>query len=617
MSILEFMEMSVGDCIIYALVSLIAIICYAGVGSVFAPRQGLALRAVIGMSFTAGLVVLSLSWAAVLAKYIIFASVLVGAAVTLYRRSLSRQTLLALVPTVLLFIFFLAKILSWVMPEQGIIEYNCHSTYFSDIAIEAVRAEYFSRVRIADIYPYEWSRYHMFNGAYTATLLAFLPKANYLSYLLMKFMTIALYMGAVFELVREQSKNFKIAAAKFLLGMGLVYLAAFKLVTWSAFTNNYSCAFMLLLTWLLFAAKKYRLAVIFAIAFAATASRSILPGTGLFFYGIYLVLKENGYSFKHIGQLLLKDKCLTAFVLALGLSILATGLSGKLPARESAFNYFHFLGNITSWGWNGLMPIGGYISRIVAVYPHQKIVSELLIVVIYAVLIYANREFLKNLWQRLTPHHRAIKTIGLILLLATISIVVFSHHRKDRYYQLSTFIMIYAVPIMTVLMTARAQMRRVALIFIGIAIAQCSIFNAGVTIPNYTLIAIIIVGLFVDLLVEKINMWRYAKITVIAGIIVGTAALASYNFQIPFWGDETDGYHIYHKLTYVAKTEMPFEYYSDDDADLARLNALKGNRVHYNILPDVQDETMRMISMSMRFLPKNYRENGILPSTAP
>lgn len=616
MSILEFMEMSVGDCIIYALVSLIAIICYAGVGSIFAPRQGLALRAVIGMSFTAGFVVLSLSWAAVLAKYIIFASVLVGAAVTLYRRSLSRQTLLALVPTVLLFTFFLAKILSWVMPEQGIIEYNCHSVYFSDIPIEAARAEYFSRVRLADVYPYEWSRYHMFNGAYTATLLAFLPKANYLSYLLMKFMTIALYMGAVFELVREQSKNFKIAVTKFLLGMGLVYLAAFKLVTLSAYINNYSCAFMLLLAWLLFAVRKYRLAVIFAIAFAATGGRSILPGTGLFFYGLYLVLKENGYSFKHIGQLLRKDKYLTAFILVLGFSILATGLSGKSPSGQVVFN-FHFIANITSWGWNVLMPLGGYLMQIIAVDPRQRIVSELLIAVIYTVLIYANREALKNIWQRLTPYHRAIKIIGLILLLATISIVVFSHHRRIRCYQLSTFVIIYAVPIMAVLMAAREQMRRVALIFINIAIAQGLIFDANVVSQNYALIAIIVVGLFVDLLVEKINVWRYAKNTVIAGIIVGTAALASYNFQVPLWGEKDYFFQVYHELVVVEKTDKPFEYYSADDAALARLNAMKGNRVHYNILPDVSEKTMQINSISMRFLPKDYRENGILPSTAP
>lgn len=611
MSILEFMEMSVSGCVLYAVVSLVAIICYAGVGSIFAPRQGVALRAVIGMSFTAGLVVLSLSWAAVLAKYIIFASVIVGAAVTIYRRSFSRKTLLALVPTVLLFIFFLAKILSWVMPEQGIIEYNCHLVYFSDISIEAVRAEYFSRVRIADVYPYEWSRYHMFNGAYTATLLAFLPKANYLSYLLMKFMTIALYMGAVFELIREQSNSLKIAVTKFLLGMGLLYLAAFKIVTWSAFSNNYSCAFMLLLTWLLFAAKKYRLAAILAIAFAATASRSILPGTGLFTYGIYLALKENGYSFKNVGKFLLKDKCLTAFVLALGLSILATGLSGRSPYGQQVFN-LHFIANIASL-WNGFVPLGGYINRIITAYPHQKIVSELLILVIYAILIYANRQILKNLWQRLTPYHRTIKIIGLILLLATISIVVFSHHRKDRYYQLSTLIMIYAVPIMAMLMAARGQLRRIAFIFIGISIAQCLVLFPGITMPNYALIFIIVVGLFVDWLVEKINVWRYAKVTVIAGIIVGMTALVSYNFQIPFWGEDEDFFHVYHKLVAVAKTDKPFEYYSADDAALARLNAMKGNRVHYNILPDVGEKTMQINSISMRFLRKDYRDNGILP----
>ena len=81
-----------------------------------------------------------------------------------------------------------------------------------------------------------------------------------------------------------------------------------------------------------------------------------------------------------------------------------------------------------------------------------------------------------------------------------------------------------------------------------------------------------------------------------------------YDFHNSFFAYNEDHYHVCLELKDVPYSEEPFVYYSEDDSDFAKLNAIKGNRIQYSMAPDVSNPHMYMNSMAMGFLPKGYKE---------
>ena len=78
-----------------------------------------------------------------------------------------------------------------------------------------------------------------------------------------------------------------------------------------------------------------------------------------------------------------------------------------------------------------------------------------------------------------------------------------------------------------------------------------------------------------------------------------------YDFRFSFFGSPNDFYHTKLKLQNISYIQEPFVYESDGDADFAKLNALKGNRVHYLMTPNYSDSMMNKNSMTMRFIPED------------
>ena len=79
------------------------------------------------------------------------------------------------------------------------------------------------------------------------------------------------------------------------------------------------------------------------------------------------------------------------------------------------------------------------------------------------------------------------------------------------------------------------------------------------------------------------------------------------NYQNIFFFNPAGHYHEVLKLQEVKYSNAPFEYHTSDDANLAKLNGIKGNRTHWNVAPDLSDIVIKHVSMAMRFVPESYQ----------
>ena len=363
MSILDFVEMSVGECIFCCLTAFFVCYAYSGIGYLFLKKHDITVQAVAGMTFVGAIVILCAEFCAGAAKYVIVTGAVTGIIVTIYRiiKKKMANPIISISATAVLFLIFIVHIFVNVVPQNGMMDYNCHLTYFSGIPLELAKADYFSRIRLMDIYPYVWSKYHFFNGSYTAIPLLFFTKYNLISYLFAKFLTVALYAGAIFELLRKKYE-IKRATIGFILGIGAFFVLEYNGLTWSLSTNNYSCIFMFLIAWLLFDLKDYGAAAMFSIGFAVTKAGSILSGACLFLFGLFLMLKEDNFK---IGKFIKREYKIGIYSIVVGLGVLATAFVGGAAVGENGISFGSIgvlVGNIFRAEWLPVVPMGGVIT---------------------------------------------------------------------------------------------------------------------------------------------------------------------------------------------------------------------------------------------------------------
>lgn len=191
--------------------------------------------------------------------------------------------------------------------------------------------------------------------------------------------------------------------------------------------------------------------------------------------------------------------------------------------------------------------------------------------------------------------------ISILFLLESLYVV------NDKKYVIVAFVLFYILPIMGTFAGINRNMRGTLFVFVVSALLTCALFSAGVSIPNYCIISFLLIITFAEQVIEElydnVKMKRYIlSITCILGIFY----IVSNNFQSILFLNPNDSYHEVLSLQKVEYKDEPFNYSSETDAELAKLNALKANHIHYNILPSRADETMAKTSMAMSFLPEGY-----------
>ena len=78
MSVLDFVEMSILECVILCAFSFFISVCFSSIGRLFLKQEGIILQSVVGMSVVAAVVLVSISYNAFFAKYVIFAGIVLS-----------------------------------------------------------------------------------------------------------------------------------------------------------------------------------------------------------------------------------------------------------------------------------------------------------------------------------------------------------------------------------------------------------------------------------------------------------------------------------------------------------------------------------------------------------
>lgn len=605
MSILDFVGMTVPESLLLCLASLVLFLCLSSVGAIFICGRNLLVQAVAGAGLLAAVLVICVSFAAAAAKYVIFGVLALSAAGMVFRLMTRRITfgdfLSALWPVAIIYGFFLVKFFLWIVPANGIIDFNCHTPYFFGISLEIFQADYWSRLRIIDAYPFEWSKYHFFNGCMSAIPLAVFPDRNVVTYNYAHSLAISFFTAAIFSYLREKMTT-KRAAAFFVAGSVVMFAGAFNMVTWSLFTNHWSSVLLMVLACLMFWHGEHREAGLVAMLLALSTSRTVLTGGLFFLWACVLLYRESG---KDVRCLWGEQRSFLVYSILVGAGVLCMTLSGQMPEGGSVLS-FNVFENVFSDGWLCLIPNGAALLRIFGKPEGYGVAGEPLMILVYAYLILRNRAALATFCRRYQRKIVAVFSVVAAAMLLYAAYKVLGQGKAmnwSRLLKVAQLLVLYVLPVTSALLAADGQFRIPVRLFLIGAFAELAVLNAGVSIDNYSLIVVPVVLSFLFCMAEDFHQaWgRLARSATAIALAVGCVCCCTYDYEMAFWGASWDHYHVYLPLAPVERSADPFVYHGPGDVDQAKLNAMRGNRVHYDVPLDREDKDLRMVTMSMHF----------------
>lgn len=355
MDIFEFSNYTLQKMFFDAFCCSIAMFIFSELGGVFV-KNDRNVKALVGISFISLINVVALSFFAVAVKYIIILLFFVSTALCIINRKEMFSLESAKSLLIVIFISLYLTFLYYTNAHSEYYVYNSHEPYFLGPSIEALRAEYFSRLRVLDNYPLIMSKYHFFNTAFISVPLFFIASKTIVSAELAKIVLLSYFIGAAIRLTAQRGKLLN-NIFMILFSMALLQTVFANNVHWSIVTNNFSAVGFFALASILFYRKMFLSSIILICVWAATVSRSIVPGFVMAIFVTYVAISEikskneNLNFFGAIKELSTKSTVLFAFITAL--SIIVTIFSGALVEETTPFA--RAFDTIFNYGWTYLL----------------------------------------------------------------------------------------------------------------------------------------------------------------------------------------------------------------------------------------------------------------------
>jgi len=214
--------------------------------------------------------------------------------------------------------------------------FNGHDPYFYGIPFEIIEGDYFTRIKVWDNYPYEWSKYHFFNGSLYSIFLYFTGVKNLFLWKLLK---LTFFSFSCF-LLEEVSKGFH--------KQNLIFISiiiCINSIGWMFSTNGEFSALFLLSGFFLYLKKDTFYSFLFLVFFTCTLSRNLIPGTFL------ILLFFSNHLFKYF-----KTRSILLIIPPI-LNLFSTICFGKTPLKRD-INFFlegKFIGDLVYNGWSDLL----------------------------------------------------------------------------------------------------------------------------------------------------------------------------------------------------------------------------------------------------------------------
>lgn len=236
----------------------------------------------------------------------------------------------------LLFISGILSVLYVIFNLNNVFIFNGHDPYFYGIPFEIIEGDYFTRIKVWDNYPKEWSKYHFFNGSLYSIYLFFTGIKNLFLWKLLKLM----FFIFSFFFIKEISENYK-KQNLFFLGF-LICIFSFG---WMFSTNGEFSTLFFIASVFFYLKKQKIFSFIFLVFFICVLSRNLIPG------GCVLLLLFSKDLLKFI-----KTRYVV-FLIPPALNVLATIFCGVSPI-DRGLDFFikgKFLGDFLYNGWSSLL----------------------------------------------------------------------------------------------------------------------------------------------------------------------------------------------------------------------------------------------------------------------
>lgn len=243
-----------------------------------------------------------------LVKYIIFTLIVINLFLTLkFLLTINKKTI-SNINKYLAFVGFLVIVfmLLYASPpvtylnvsgENQYFLFNRHYSYFSIQSQEMLTGDYLSRLKVANMYPYEWTRYHFHLSSVYGILQSFNKFPNVITYVTSQFILVLFLILSLIEIASDTVK-FTVLRATFLLLVlvfGITYLDP---VSWHLKTNGLISVLGIVLFTSNIIRKKKREQILLSLLILGMTIR-LVPFVALIY--AYLFLKEcgKGLSFRN------------------------------------------------------------------------------------------------------------------------------------------------------------------------------------------------------------------------------------------------------------------------------------------------------------------------------
>ena len=566
-------------------------------GAFFVKKQKFFTSVTIGLSLTAMMVSISISYYSIIAKYIILFVFLTS--FLLFFKKIIFQThfkeflnvffnrelailfcIFLLILSILVYIF-----LNTVNGTSIILE--GHQNYFSGISLEIFQANYFDRLKVFDNYPLTWTKYHFFNGSLNSIPLSIFSEKNYLTFFISKLVIISIFIMSIIEnLSFKKINNIFYFFIVIILAITYFLNISIYMTNWSILSNAYSSIFYFLLFLIFLLNNNKDAALFFILVFTTCLSRTFFIGS---FFTLIFIYKCTGFNFLKIRSLF-HIKNMYIFIIFC-LSVFSMIFAGTSPSNTSIFD-FNIM-NIAN-GWAVILGNYYYVNMPIEISNiYSMSISYFALINIVAFLI-----CFRNIYQERLNNFLSIRPNLYLIVFMLIGMLSFMAFFLAYFlpYELSLIIFVYLVPLFQIVFLSPNILKPYVLSFIGIGLLQILIFNPAISFPAFAIIEVILIFLILHNLNFLNTSKKFEKGLSIFFICLIFLSKPSLNIDKLFITDknETTSHETFESSYYLKSdfdTNLHNVYCYEDDNEKSLIASLLGIRSSYSSKKEVSHST--------------------------
>lgn len=461
--------------------------------------------------------------------------------------------------------------------------FNGHDPYLFGVPFEILKADYSGRLKVFDNYPFEWTKFHFFNGAITSVLLFPVCSLNIFIYKFSKLIFLILAVYSIIEYFNPSKKQ--IITTSILL---VLFSSQFA---WMHYTNGFVSLYLFIFLLLILQNKKEStngeflfLILSTILLFSTSTIRSLIPGFSMILFILISYYKEL--------KLLKNQNIIVLLILTTSITTMVLTGETNLKNATISLNYKNYF----SIGWNDLFFIRSSINNLkVFIISIPQYGNFIFFIWFISVVIFVINNF-KFLYSIINYKNAIVKfSIILYLLINFISLVYYN----NKYLFVLSSVSLLITPILIIFTTNdfNKLTKCFLIVFVVSSLLQIAFISPSSSIPNALLCDYILLYMLVD----KINKIQINVKSLIFLPIILIPFFSFHNLIIPQKNDRT---------TRVIELKKYFEKKIINTKNTCDLNQMQndfivntsifGMRQNYNIL--IGDS----ISVSQNFILKKH-----------